>query len=426
MARINLLKPRQVATLPVGFHSDGSNLYLRVSSANARAWVFRFMSAGKVRQIGLGSTVERSLTEVRELADKMRRALANGEDPGLVLSRRDPATMTFQRYAEELVAAKTPHFRNAKHAAQWTSTLKQYAYPVIGDKRIGAVSLADIETILRPIWSTRTETASRLRARIEAVIDYGYIAEGIDRRNPATFRGNLEHRGFGRPRKIAPVVHHAAAPYADIPAIMAELRALNSTTALCLRFTILTWARSSEARGARWSEVDDKLSLWSIGANRMKAHRPHDVPLCEEAREVLALMQARRREGDELIFARVAGKRLSDVGVNKVLHDLPTVERLDADLGVQAAEGRGKRARKPRITVHGMRSAARSWAAAQTDVAPFVAELALAHVNRDKVEAAYQRDRVLEKRRALLAAWGEFCRVANVAEFNRHDRSDVA
>jgi hypothetical protein len=247
MARINLLKPRQIATLPGGFHSDGSNLYLRVTGNNGRAWIFRYMSGGKVRQVGLGSTVECSIVEAREMADKMRRALANGDDPASLLSRRDPETMTFQLNAEELIEAKRPHFRNDKHAAQWPSTLRQYAYPSIGIKRIGAITLADIEAILRPIWSKKTETAARLRSRIEAVIDYGYIAEGIDRRNPAAYKGNLEHRGFGRRRKISPVVNHPAAPYASIPSIMEELRHLNTATAFCLRLIILTWTRSSEA-----------------------------------------------------------------------------------------------------------------------------------------------------------------------------------
>jgi len=268
------------------------------------------------------------------------------------------------------------------------------------------------------MWSSKTETASRLRSRIEAVIDYGYVAEGIDRRNPAAFRGNLEHRGFGRPRKISPVVHHAAAPYADIPAIMAELRELSSTTALCLRFTILTWARSSEARGARWSEISKDLTLWSLPAARMKAHRAHDVPLSHEAQQVLAQMRERRVRDADRVFPGPAGGVPSDVGLNKVLHRLPTVVRLDRG-DVLRIKSRAGQKPSHGATIHGMRSAARSWAASQTEFAPFVAELALAHVNKDRVEAAYQRDRVLEKRRALLAAWGEFCRSLTVVPFNQ-------
>jgi integrase len=254
---------------------------------------------------------------------------------------------------------------------------------------------------------------------MEAVIDYGYVAEGVDRRNPAAFRGNLEHRGFGKARKITPVVHHAAAPYAVIPAIIDELCVLSSTTALCLRFTILTWARSSEARGARWSEVDDKLGLWSIPAERMKANKPHDVPLCQGARAVLAIMRKRRRPDSDLVFPGAAGGILSDVGLNKVLHSLPSVVCLDAQAMISTGNARAGRKSKRGATVHGMRSAARSWAAAQTEFAPFVAELALAHVNKDKVEAAYQRDRVLEKRRALLQAWSAFCLSPKILAFKR-------
>lgn len=418
MARINLLKPRQIATLPVGFHSDGSNLYLRVTGPDRRAWIFRYMSNGKVRQIGLRSTVERSIGEARDLADKMRRALLNGEDPAAILSKRDPESMTFRLYAEELIEAKRPHFRNSKHAAQWPSTLERYAYDLIGDKRIGAIALADIEAILRPIWSTKTETAARLRSRIEAVIDYGYIAEGIDRRNPAAFRGNLEHRGFGKRRKITPVVHHPAAPYSDVPAIMSELRSLNSATALCLRFIVLTWTRSSEARGARWSEIDERAHIWSIPAIRMKASKAHDVPLNQEAAEILDVMKKRRTKSD-LVFPGASGGILSDVGLNKVLHSLPTVARLDSEASAKSDHSRKARDRVRGATVHGMRSSARSWAAAQTEFAPFVAELALAHVNKDRVEAAYQRDRVLEKRAALLTAWGEYCLSGNVVPFER-------
>lgn len=418
MARINLLKPRQITTLPLGFHSDGSNLYLRVTGPERRAWIFRYMSGGKVRQIGLGSTVERTIGEARALADKMRRALVNGEDPASILSRREPESMTFRLYAEELIEAKRPHFRNSKHAAQWPSTLERYAYDLIGDKRIGAITLADIEAILRPIWSTKTETAARLRSRIEAVIDYGYIAEGIDRRNPAAFRGNLEHRGFGKRRKITPVVHHPAAPYADIPAIMSELRGLNSTTALCLRFIVLTWTRSSEARGARWAEVNEKSLIWSIPAIRMKASKAHDVPLNQEALEILGAMKKRRTNSD-FVFPGSTGGILSDVGLNKVLHSLPTIARLDSEAAARCEHSGEARKRVRGATVHGMRSSARSWAAAQTEFAPFVAELALAHVNKDRVEAAYQRDRVLEKRAALLKAWGDYCFSGNVVPFER-------
>jgi integrase len=248
------------------------------------------------------------------------------------------------------------------------------------------------------------------------VIDYGYIAEGIDRKNPAAFKGNLEHRGFGKRRKITPVVNHPAAPYTSIPAIMDELRSLNTTTALCLRFIVLTWTRSSEARGARWEEFDECSRLWSIPPNRMKAHKQHDVPLSDEACEIMATMR-KRTVGEGLVFPGATGGVLSDVGLNKVLHQLPTVRALDAEAQRRAGVMAGRKAKG--ATVHGMRSSARSWAAAQTEFAPFVAELALAHVNKDKVEAAYQRDRVIEKRRALLQAWEDYCSEPRVVEIRK-------
>jgi len=220
MAQINLLKPRQVSTLPVDFHSEGSNLYLRVTSKTARSWVFHNMAGRKVRQLGLGTIVERDITAARALAQPIRKAVRDELDPAELLNKRDPETMTFKGYAEELIEAKRPHFKSEKHCKQWGATLEAYVYGVIGDKLAGDITLAHIEDILRPMWAAKTETAARVRARIEAVIDYAYVAEGIDKRNPAAYRGNLEHRGFEKRRRIAPVEHHPAAPYTDMPAIM--------------------------------------------------------------------------------------------------------------------------------------------------------------------------------------------------------------
>ena len=426
MAQINLLKPRQVATLPVGFHSDGSNLYLRVTSPTSRQWVFRYSVGGKVRQLGLGSTIERPIADARALAQKMRVAIRDGLDPSALLNARDPDKMTFRIYAEELIEAKRKEIRSAKWGKQWAATLKQYVYPGIGDKRANDIGLADIEAILRPMWNTKTETATRVRSRIARILDYAYVAEGIERRNPAIFLGNLEHRGFGRPRKISPVIHHPAAPYSEVPAIMAELRERNSTTALCLRFTILTWTRSSEARAAAWEEVTSDADLWTIPARRMKAGREHQIPLCEEAREILEVMRPRKHKDSNAIFPGAQGGLLSDVAINKVLHALKTVKRLDAiateklrsNLPVNEREEAFARG----VTVHGFRSSARSWGGAMMEFDPYVQELALAHVNRNKVEAAYQRDNVLEKRRQLMEAWGRYCLNSNVVPLLRKER----
>lgn len=422
MAKINLLKARQVMTLANGFHSDGACLFLRVTGISARQWVFRYKRHGKVRQIGLGSVHERELAAARDVAAKMRQVLADGGDPASVLNRSDPNTKTFRQYGAELVEAKRSQFRSEKHAKQWPSTLKQYAYPVIGEKRPSAIGLDDVEAILRPIWDRKTETADRVRSRIETVLDYAFVAEGIEKRNPAVYKGNLEHRGFAPRRKVTPIVHHPAAPFIDVPSIMSELRENDSTRSMCLRFIILTWARSGEARGAAWSEIDTEARLWTVPAKRMKAGRLHVVPLSDEALEVLTEMKARRRTDTDRVFPGRQGGLLCDTGINKVLHGLPTIIRLDAVARASsAAVARVKDRSSPRpgATVHGMRAAARSWAAATTSFDRTVLEAALAHTNRDKTEAAYQRDNVLEKRRKLMVAWGSYCRRSNVVPFSR-------
>lgn len=423
MAQINLLKPRQVATLPIGFHSDGSNLYLRVTSPASRHWIFRYSSRGRVRQLGLGSTVQRPIADARALAQKMREAIRDGLDPAALLTARDPDKMTFQIYAEELIEAKRKEFRSEKWGKQWSATLAQYVYPVIGHKRANDITGADVEAVLRPIWISKTETASRVRSRISSILDYAFVAEGIEKRNPATFRGNLEHRGFGKPRKISPVQNHPAAPYPDVPNIMSELRELNSTTALCLRFTILTWTRSSEARAADWNEIAADGLLWTIPARRMKAEREHQVPLCEEAQSILVEMKTRRHRDSSAIFPGAKGGLISDVGINKVLHSLPTVKRLDAAATERLRSNLPPEKREDAFahgaTVHGFRSSARSWGAAMSTFEPYVQELALAHVNKDRVEAAYQRDAVIEKRRELMTAWENYCRHSNVVPFSR-------
>lgn len=387
MARIKLLTARQVDHLPAGFHSDGGNLYLRVRDAGSRSWVFRYKLAGRTVEIGLGPVSDRSLSQARELAGRMRTALAGGEDPaGLVRVKRDGAAMTFREYAQELIAAKRSGWRNAKHAAQWPSTLEAYAYPLIGEKRPADVSLADVKAILSPLWATKTETATRLRQRIEAVLDYAAVHDDDQNRsNPARWKGVLD-KVLPPARKVAMRTHHAAAPYVDVPGIMAALRDRDFMSAYCLRFTILTAARSGEARGALWNEIDMDARVWAIPANRMKASKPHRVPLCDEAMAILALMRQWRLDGCAFVFPGPRGGLLSDVAINKTLHAV--------------AAG---------VTVHGFRSSFRDWGAETTAFPGAVLELALAHVNRDKVESAYQRSDLFERRRELMDAWGRFC-----------------
>ena len=386
--KLHILSARQVASLPPGLHSDGGNLYLRVRDSNSRAWVFRFKdkSNGKVREIGLGPLHTRSLAEARGLAESMRKEAAAGKDPALLIHRAEgEEAKTFARCAAELIEFKRPGWRNPKHAQQWANTLRDYAFPKIGDKLPADVTVADVVAILAPMWSAKAETATRLRARIEAVLDYAAVHGLCDgTRNPARWKGTLD-KLLPPPRKVRAREHHPAAPYFDVPRIMAALADKRHVSALCLRFAILTAARSGEARGARWEEIDFEAATWSIPARRMKAGRPHRVPLSAPALAILREMAALRVEGAALVFPGARGGLLSDVALNKTLHAIA-----------------------PDVTVHGFRAAFRTWCEEQANHPRSVTEAALAHVNADKVEAAYQRSDLFERRRELMTAWGRF------------------
>ncbi|MHB1246181.1 MAG: tyrosine-type recombinase/integrase [Sulfuriferula sp.] len=385
MASIKILSARQIDTLPDGFHADGGNLYLKVKG-NARSWVFRYKQDGKVREIGMGATHTRTLADAREKAALMRQAVADGTDPAHVIRvKPDAEAMTFKARALALIEAKRPGWRNVKHAKQWVTTLEQYAYPVIGHKLPADVSLADVKAILLPIWATKTETATRLRQRIEAVLDYAAVHEDSDRRNPARWRGHLD-KVLPAANKVRTRVHFPAAPYLDVPRIMSALRDKTFVSAYCLRFTILTAARSGETRGALWSEIDLDAKVWTIPASRMKAGKEHRVPLCAEAVEILNTMQPWKQPVNDRIFPGERGGLLSDVALNKTLRTV--------------ADG---------VTVHGFRSSFRDWGAEQTSIPRAVMEAALAHSNQDKTEAAYMRSDLFERRVELMNAWGRYC-----------------
>jgi len=385
MAKIKILTARQVDTLSTGFHSDGGNLYLRVRDSGSRSYVFRYKASGKVIELGLGATDSRLLSQAREMAGKMRSAIAEGNNPADLLNRRDVTAQTFKDYAKELIENKKSGWRSEKHALQWSATLDQYAYPVIGSKLPAEITLADVKSILLPIWATKTETASRIRQRIEAVIDFAIVHEGAHGRyNPARWKGNLD-KLLPLASKVATRVHHASAPYDDVPSILSELRAKDFLSAYCLRFIILTAARSGEARGALWSEIDLEAKTWTIPASRMKAGVLHRVPLCDEAVQILQTMLTWRMEA-ERIFNGANGGLLSDVAVNKTLHAI-----------------------SPDVTVHGFRSSFRMWGAETTSFPSAVLEAALAHKNPNVIEATYQRSDLFDRRRELMQAWGKYC-----------------
>ncbi|MBE7562994.1 tyrosine-type recombinase/integrase [Acidithiobacillus sp. HP-6] len=389
---IGKLTVRQVDTLPEGFHSDGGNLYLRVKGGS-RAWVFRYKDKGRVREIGLGPTSIRKLKEVRVLAEAMRKTQADGRDPGELLRVNDPTetvSMTFEQCAQDLLEAKRSGWKNVKHAQQWINTLRDYAFPVIGTKAPADVTLADVKSILLPIWTTKTETATRVRQRIEAVLDYAAVHDLCDgTRNPARWKGIL-NKVLPEPGKVSKREHHAASAYTDIPRIMAALREKSHVSAYCLQFTILTAARSGESRGATWDEVDLDARVWTIPSVRMKAAKPHRVPLSDAAMKILTNMQEWRMRNNPKVFPGARGGLLSDVAVNKTLHSVITD-----------------------VTVHGFRSSFRDWGAEQTNFPAAVLEQALAHTNPNKVEAAYQRSDLFELRRKLMQMWADFVDVTD-------------
>lgn len=384
---IDLIPPISVNKLPTGFHADGGNLYLRVKDTGARSWVFRYKQAGKVTELGMGATTSRTLKQARVLAIKMRTALKEGKNPApLIKEKLLTNAMTFKDYALELIEAKRTEWRNAKHAQQWENTLEQFAYPKIGAKLPADVTLADVKAVLMPLWTTKTETAVRLRGRIEQVLDYAAVHEDADRRNPARWKGNLD-KVFPQPKKVSKVVHHPSAPYIEVPDIMSHLRGKDTASAYNLRFTILTASRSGESRGALWSEIDMANKVWTIPASRMKAQREHKVPLCDEAIEVLTIMKEWNIKDADIVFMGSRETSITDVAINKTLHAI-----------------------NPNISVHGFRSSFRVWGAETTSTPSAVLELALAHVNQNEVEAAYQRSDLFDRRRDLMTVWGNYCK----------------
>jgi integrase len=384
---IELITPITVKTLPAGFHADGGNLYLRVKETGARSWVFRYKQAGKVTELGLGALSSRSLKQARDLAGKMRTALKEGKNPALLVKvKLDDTAKTFKDYALELIESKRAGWRNAKHAQQWENTLEQFAYPKIGAKLPAEITLADVKVVLLPMWATTTETAVRLRGRIESVLDYAAVHEDADRRNPARWKGNLD-KVLPPAKKVSKVTHHPSANYIEVPDIMSRLRDKDSVSAYNLRFTILTAARSGESRGALWSEIDTQAQVWTIPAERMKAGREHKVPLCDEAIEILTIMKRCNTKDSDIIFIGGRDKCITDVAINKTLHAI-----------------------NPNVTVHGFRSSFRVWGAETTSAPSAVLELALAHVNQNEVEAAYQRSDLFERRRDLMTIWGNYCK----------------
>ncbi|KCV81853.1 integrase family protein [Actibacterium atlanticum] len=316
----------------------------------------------------------------RERATEARRLIAEGEDP--IAKKHQAKPKTFKDAALELIESKRPGWKNAKHAAQWSSTLEAYAYPKIGRLQVAKVQTADVMACLAPIWSEKPETANRVRQRIEAVIDYAGALGIRTGDNPARWRGHLDNL-LPKPNKVRAVKHHPALPHASIAEFMDALSGREGVAARALAFTILTAARSGETRLATWAEIDLDALVWTIPAHRMKAEKEHRVPLTNAA---IALLGP-RRDDDVLVFESEAkvGKPISNMSMTSVLRRMDHTD----------------------ITVHGFRSTFRDWAGETTGFPREVIEAALAHGIKDKAEAAYARSDLFDKRRKLMEAWAK-------------------
>lgn len=376
------LSAQKVKSAKPGRHGDGRGLFLYVKASGSRSWVLRYQVQGRRRDLGLGAYPDVSLAMARERATEARQLIAIGEDP--ITKKQQAKPKTFQDAARELIESKRPGWKNAKHAAQWTSTLESYVFPKIGQVQVSKIETADVISTLTPIWSEKPETANRVRQRIEAVIDYASALGIRTGDNPARWRGHLDHL-LPKPKKVRAVKHHPALPHADITDFMTELSTRTGIAAQALGFTILTAARSGETRGMTWAEVDLENATWTIPAQRMKAAKEHRVALSEAAITLLGP----RRDANALVFESEAkpGKPISDMSMTAVL----------------------RRMKRDDITVHGFRSTFRDWAGETTGFPREVIEAALAHGIKDKAEAAYARSDLFDKRRKLMEAW------ANVA-----------
>lgn len=396
------LTAAKVRTAAPGRYGDGGGLYLLVRPVGGRFWLFRYVIDKKMREMGLGAASGRdavTLAYARAKARKLWEAVREGRDPlddrAADVEARKVAALaaharakTFREVARLYIEANEAGWDNAKHRAQWSATLETHAFPHMGDLSVADVTTEHVMAALAPIWRSKTETATRLRGRIESVLDYAKVLGWRTGENPALWRGHIA-KLLPNPSRVRAVVNHAALPWRDMGAFMMDLRTRGGLPARALELTILTAARSGEVLGARWNEFDLSAAVWKIPASRMKARREHRVPLSEPALAVLNKLHPMRDPlaGDWVIPGAREGRPLSNMAMEMLL----------------------RRMGRDTITVHGFRSSFRTWSAEATGYAGEVAEAALAHVKGDRVEAAYQRGDFFEKRRRLMDDWAAFC-----------------
>jgi len=373
-----------------GRHGDGHGLYLVVKPSGSKSWVLLYTFGGRRREMGLGRYPDVSLALARHKTLQLREMLSIGSDPLTV--QKKPLSPTFGETADNYIETHSASWKNAKHIAQWRMTLTRYAAP-LRNRCVDEIAVEDVLHVLKPLWTKRPETASRLRGRIEAVLDAAK-AEGLRQgENPAAWRGNLQY--LLPKRKKLSRGHHKAMPYADVPDFVAKLRPQQTVSALALEFIILMAARAGEVLGAAWGEVDLQAALWTVPAERMKSAREHRVPLCKRTLEILQMVTAlRASDSDEaLIFpGQLAGRPLSGMATAMLLRRM----------------GHGD------ITTHGFRSSFRDWAGEVSSFQREVIEAALAHRVGDATERAYRRGDALEKRQQLMGAWADYLKGTKV------------
>jgi integrase len=381
----NKLNVKQVAALAEpGVYSDGGGLYLRVRESG-RSWYFIGTFAGKRIELGLGGALDVTLAKARERAAEIRALLVDGKDPRLerkLAKRRQ--TDTFGKFTEALIDDIEGGFKNPKHRQQWRNTLKTYAKSIY-DLPVAAVTTEHVLAVLQPIWLSKPETASRVRGRIERVLDAAKIKGLRSGDNPARGRGHLDL--LLPKRGKAEVKHHAALPFGQISAFLTALKQRPGTSARALEFVILTAARSGEVRGMTWGEVDFGPRIWTVPSERMKAGFTHEVPLNDAAIDLLTSIKPDGAEAEAIVFPAPRGGMMSDMALSQLL----------------------KRMDRPDITVHGFRSTFRDWAGETTQFGREEIEMALAHTVQSATERAYRRGRALDKRRELMAAWAAYC-----------------
>lgn len=396
-----------------GRYSDGDGLHLHVRSVQRkegagvrRAWVYRYMRGRQAHDLGLGAFPDVSLAQARAAAAEARRLLREGRDP--IAERKaqakgqDGVDMSFRAAAEQLIRDRAAAWSSDKHTREWGDTLERYAYPVFGDRHVQDVDTEAVLRVLRPIWTTKTETASRLRGRIEAVLDAAKVLRWREGENPARWKGHLAAL-LAKPNKVAAVQHHPALPWRLLPAFLVDLRSRRGLAARAIDWTVLTLARSGETRGLRRQELDFDAATWTVPAGRMKSRRVHRVPLSTAALDLLREIDVERMTPDQFVFPGVRSKKpLDDKSLTLVLG------RMNATKDDRPAPWLDGQTGEP-ITVHGFRSTFRVWAGETTEYPRELIEMALAHAVESDVEAAYARTDLLERRRSLMEGWGRFC-----------------